>query len=89
MVYNSLNSIAPDNLKSMFTDQSAISTYSFRNCGSKLAVLRPRTNFLKEKTVSAVVVRCCGTAYLPICCKHKLFRVLNPGVGVSFLTMIN
>ena len=34
------------------------------------------------------MVRCCGTAYLPICGKHKHLLVLNPAVGVSFLIMI-
>jgi len=48
MVYKSVNGLAPDYLKSMFTDRSAISTYSLRNCGGKLAVPLPRTNFLKN-----------------------------------------
>ena len=30
------------------------------------------------------MVRWCGTAYLPICGKHKLLLVLNPAAGVSF-----
>ena len=38
MVYKSLNVLAPDYLKSMFTD---------RNCEGKLAVPFPRINFLK------------------------------------------
>lgn len=48
MVYKSLNGLAPDYLKSMFTDRSAISTYSLRNCDGKLPVPLPRTNFLKN-----------------------------------------
>ena len=48
MVYKSLNDLAPDYLKSMFTDQSAISNYSLTNCEGKLAVPLPRTNFLKN-----------------------------------------
>ena len=48
MVYKSLNGLAPDYLKSMFTDQSAISAYSLKNCEGKLAVPLPRTNFLKN-----------------------------------------
>ena len=48
MVYKSLNGLAPDYLKSMFTNRSAISTYSLRNCEGKLAVPLPRTNFLKN-----------------------------------------
>ena len=30
-----------------------------------------------------MVVRCCGTAYLPICGKQKLLLVLNPAAGVN------
>ena len=48
IVYKSLNGLALDYLKSMFTDQSAISAYSLWNCESKLAVPLPRTNFLKN-----------------------------------------
>ena len=55
MVYKSLNGLAPDYPKSMFTDRSAISTYSLRNSEGKLAVPLPRTNFLK--TVSAIMVQ--------------------------------
>ena len=33
----------------------------------------------------AIVVRCCGTAYLPIWGKYKLLLFLNPTAGVSFL----
>ena len=50
MVYKSLNGLAPDYLKSMFTDRSAISTYSLRNCEGKLAVPLPRTNKQTNKT---------------------------------------
>ena len=48
IVYKSLNGLALDYLKSMFTDQSAISVYSLWNCEGKLAVPLPRTNFLKN-----------------------------------------
>ena len=48
MVYKSLNGLTPDYLKSMFTDRSATSTYSLRNCEGKLALPLPRTNFLKN-----------------------------------------
>jgi len=59
-----------------------------RDCEGKLALPLPRTKFLKKKkTVSAIVVQCCGTPYLPICGKHKLLLVLNPAAGVSFLIM--
>ena len=49
MVYKSLNGLSPDYLKSMFTDRSAASTYSLRNCEDKLALPLPRTNFLKKR----------------------------------------
>ena len=47
MVYKSLSGLAPDHLKSMFTDRSTISNYPLSNCEGKLAVPLPRTNFLK------------------------------------------
>ena len=87
IVNKSLNGIASHDLKSMFTDWSATSTYSLRNREGKLALSLPRTNYLK-KTVSAMVVRCCGTAYLPICGKHRRLLVLNLAVEVSFLVII-
>ena len=88
MVYKSLNGLAPSFLKSMFTDGSAISTYSLRNCEGKTSCFTSPHQFSKN-TVSAIVSRCRGTAYLPICGKHKLLLVLNTPVGVSFLLMIN
>lgn len=49
MVYKSLNGLASDYLKSMFTDRSARATYSLRNCeGGKLGAPLSRTNFLKN-----------------------------------------
>ena len=48
MVYKSLNGLAPEYLKSMFTDWSSTTTYSLRNCKGKLALPLPRTNFLKN-----------------------------------------
>ena len=65
----------------MFIDWSTISNYSLRNCDGKLAVPLPRTQL-------TIVVQCCGTAYLPICGKHKLLLVLNTAVGGYFLIMI-
>ena len=50
MVYKSLNGLDPDYQKSMFTDRSAIPTYSLRNCEVKLALP------LKKKKNSATVV---------------------------------
>ena len=49
MVYKSLNGLAPDYLKSMFTARRSTSTYSLRNCEGKLAIPLPCTNFLKKK----------------------------------------
>ena len=57
MVYKSLNSLSPDYVKSMFTDRSATSTYSLRNCEGKLALPLPRTNFIKNSfSYSGVVL---------------------------------
>jgi len=39
MVYKSLNGLALDYLKSMFTDRSSTSTYSLRNCEGKRGAL--------------------------------------------------
>jgi hypothetical protein len=47
-VYKSLNGLAPDYLRSKFTDRSEISSYSLRDCEGKLAVPLPRTNFLRN-----------------------------------------
>ena len=52
MVYKSLNGLAPDYLKTIFTDRSAISTYFLRNCKGNLAVPRARTNFQKKNSFS-------------------------------------
>ena len=49
MVYKSLNGLASDYLKSMLNDRSEISTYSLRDCESKIAVPLPHTNFLKKQ----------------------------------------
>ena len=88
MFCKSRNGLAPDYLKSMFTDRRAISTYSLRNCESKLPVpLAAKQQFFHKKTVSAIVVRCRGTSYLPICGRYKLLLVLNLAAGISFLIM--
>ena len=47
-------------------------------------MLQPN-NRPKKQFQLYIVVWCCGTAYLPICSKHKFLLVLNPAVGVSFL----
>ena len=49
MVYKSLNGLTPDYQKSMFTDQSTISTNSLRNCEGKLAVPLAPINFLNKQ----------------------------------------
>ena len=83
MVYKSLNGLAPDYLKSIFTDRSAISTYSLRNCGGKLTVSLSRINVLKNSfSYNGAVM---WNSYLPICGKHKLLLVFNSTAAVSFL----
>ena len=70
-IYKSLNGLTPDYLKSMFTDRSAISTYSLRNCEGKLALPLPNTNFLKQRFKLYGEVPW-NSLYPPICGKHKL-----------------
>ena len=48
MVYKSINGLASDYMRSLFTDRGSISNYSLRDSGSKLAIPKPRTNFLKN-----------------------------------------
>ena len=48
MVYKSLNGLAPDYLRPMFIDRSSVTNYSLRDAEGKLAVPKPRTNYLKN-----------------------------------------
>jgi len=48
MVYKSLNGLAPEYLRSKFTDRSDISSYTLKDYEGKLAIPLPRTNFLKN-----------------------------------------
>jgi len=80
MVYTckSLNGLAPDYLKSMFTDWSSTSTYSLRNCESKLALPLPHTKFLKSSfSYSSVVLW--NSSPIPICGKHKRLLLFKSG----------
>ncbi|CAB3999982.1 RNA-directed DNA polymerase from transposon X-element, partial [Paramuricea clavata] len=48
MVYKSLNGLAPDYMHSMFVNRDSVNPYSLRNTENKLAVPKPRTNYLKN-----------------------------------------
>ena len=48
MVYKSLNDLAPDYLRTKFTDRSSVTTYSLRDTEGKLAIPLPKTNFMKN-----------------------------------------
>ena len=48
MVHKSLHGLAPDYLCSMFTDRSSITSYSLRDTEGKLAIPKPRTDYLKN-----------------------------------------
>ncbi|XP_028412379.1 uncharacterized protein LOC114535622 [Dendronephthya gigantea] len=48
MVYKSLNGLAPQYMGSMFVNRDSVNPYSLRNTNSKLAVPKPRTNYLKN-----------------------------------------
>ena len=87
MVYKSLNGLAPDYPKSMFTDRSAISAYSLRNCEGKLTVPLPRINFLKNSfSYNGAVMW--NSLLTNLRQAQTIAIVLNPASGVSFL-MIN
>ena len=48
MVHKSLHGLAPDYLCSMFTYCSSITSYSLRDTEGKLAIRKPRTDYLKN-----------------------------------------
>ena len=48
MVYKSLNSLAPSYMRSMFIDRDGLTNYSLRDTEGKLAIPKPRTNYLKN-----------------------------------------
>ena len=85
MVYKSLNGLVPTYLQSIFTDRSNITQYELRDTVGKLAVPLPRTNYLKNSLVTKV--RCFGTAYHPICGKHKLSMVFELVAVNTFLSL--
>ena len=49
MVYKTLNGLAPDYVRSMFTDRGSVTSYSLRDTEGKLAIPKPRTNYRKDK----------------------------------------
>ena len=61
MVHKSLHGLAPDYLCSMFTDRSSITSYSLGDTEGKLAIPKPRTDYLKKALVT--VVQCFGIAF--------------------------
>jgi len=78
VVYKSLYGLAPEYLRSKFTDCSDISSYSLGACRGKL-----------NKSFSYSGARCCGIAYLSSCGSHKLSPALNLAVVVSLIIMHN
>ena len=48
MVYRSLNRLAPDYMRSMFTDRESVTSIQLRASEGKLAVPMPHTNYLKN-----------------------------------------
>ena len=47
-MYKSLNGLAPDYMRSMFTKREEVGSYSLRDTEGKLAIPKPRTNYLKD-----------------------------------------
>ena len=48
MVHKSLHGPAPDYLQSIFVNRSSVANYSLRDTEGKLAIPKPRTNYLKN-----------------------------------------
>ena len=48
MVYKSLNNLAPSYMRSMFIDRDSLRNYSLRATEGKMAIPKPRTNYLKN-----------------------------------------
>ena len=46
MVHKSLNGLAPDYLRSMFVNRSIVANYSLRDTEGKLAIPKPRPDYL-------------------------------------------
>ena len=63
MVYKSVNGLAPEYLRTKFTDRSVVSSYTIRDCEAKLAIPLLRTNFLKKQ----FQLQWCGAVEQPTC----------------------
>ena len=48
MVHKSLCGLAPDYLRSMFVNRSTVANYSLRDTEGKLAIAKPRTDYLRN-----------------------------------------
>ena len=48
MVHKSLNGLAPEYMRTMFTGRDEISSKPLRDTEGKLAIPKPRTNYLKN-----------------------------------------
>lgn len=48
MVFKSLNGLAPEYMRSMFTERDTVASYSLRDTLHKLAIPKPRTDYLKN-----------------------------------------
>ena len=55
MVYKTLRGLAPGYLHSPFTECSSITSYTLRDTENKLAIPKPRTNYLKDIALVTVV----------------------------------
>ena len=51
MAYKSLNYLTPEYLWFKFTYRRDISKYNLRDCVNKLAIPKPRTNYLKNSFI--------------------------------------
>ena len=76
MVYKSINGLALEYLSNLFTNRDSVYSYSLRDTESKLAILQPHTNYLKN-SFGQGGVRCCGIASKSSCGRQTLCTVLK------------
>ena len=84
MVYKSLNGLVPTYLRSIFTDRSNDPIRTERHYRQTRYLCPVQTI---QKTVLVTKVRCFGTAYDPICGKHKLSMVFELVAVNMFLSL--
>ena len=84
MVHKSLYGLAPDYLRSMFVKRSIVTNYSLRDTEDKLAIPKPRTDYLRNSfSYSGAVL---WNSFQLICDKQKT-QINSKQVASIFLPM--